>query len=160
MLSRNHVFARGVGLVSPLAMVDELRREMHGPFENVGRSGSPPSPLASEIDAWPDIEIEDEGHRFVLRMEAPGVTERDVDVGYDQGAVTLRIARDTTPPDGWTAHRRERASYRFARTVSLPTNVDPEHAEATLRDGVFEISLPKIPAAKPRRLTVRSAPSN
>ena len=160
MLSRNHVFARGVGLVSPLAMVDELRREVDGLLGTVGRSGWPASPFATELDAGPDIELEDEGQRFVLRIEAPGVSERDVEISYDHGAVTLRVTRDTSPPDGWTAHRRERTSYRFARTVSLPTNIDPERAEATLRDGIVEISLPKIPAAQPRRLTVRSGPSN
>jgi HSP20 family molecular chaperone IbpA len=44
--------------------------------------------------------------------------------------------------------------------VKLPSSIDPEKAEATLRDGVLEISLPKSPDAQPRRLSVRGQASN
>jgi HSP20 family protein len=160
MLSRSDRFVHGVGLVSPFSMVNELRREMDELLHSVGRSSWDPSPLSGELDAWPDIELSDEGARFVLRMDAPGARDRDVDVTYDRGAVTLRVARETAAPEGWVARRRERASYRAARTVTLPTDIDPEKAEATLRNGVIEVSLPKAPEAQPRRLAVRSEPAN
>lgn len=160
MLSRSDGFARGVGLVSPFSMVNELRREMDELLHSVGLSSWDASPLAGELDAWPDIELSDEGARFVLRMDAPGVRDRDIDITYDRGAVTLQVGRQTAAPEGWTARRRERASYRIARTVTLPASIDPEKAEAILRDGVIEVSLPKSPEALPRRLTVRSEPTN
>lgn len=160
MLSRNDRFVHGVGLVSPFSMVNELRREMDGLLQSVARSSWGASPLSGELDAWPDIELSDEGGRFVLRMDAPGVRDRDVEVTYDRGTVTLRIHRDTTAAEGWTARRRERASYRVARSVALPANIDPEKADATLRDGVLEVSLPKAPEAQPRRLAIRSEPTN
>lgn len=160
MLSRSNGFVRRVGLVSPFSMVNELQREMDGLLHAVGGSSPQASPLAGGLDAWPDIELSDEGSQFVLRMDAPGVRERDVEVTYDRGTVTLRVLRDTSAPEGWSARRRERTSYQIARTVSLPTNIDPEGAEATLRDGVLEVSLPKAPEAQPRRLSVRTESSN
>jgi HSP20 family protein len=147
MLSRKDGFVRGVGLVSPFSMVNELRREMDGL-------------LSGELDGWPDIELSDEATRFVIRMDVPGVSEEDVEVTYDRGRVTLSVRRDTAAPEGWIARRRERTSYRVTRTVTLPTNADPERAHASLRDGVLEISLSKAPEAQPRRLPVRSEPTN
>ena len=158
MLSRGNGF--GVGLVSPFSVVNELEREVDELLRAVGRSGWDARPLSGGLDASPDIALSDEGERFVLRMDTPGVRDRDVEVTYDRGTVTLRVARDIPVPDGWSARRRERPSYQLARTVSLPTNIDPEKAEATLRDGVLEISLPKAPEAQPRRLSVRTQSSN
>jgi HSP20 family protein len=158
MLSRGNGF--GVGLVSPFFVVNELEREVDDLLRAVGRSSWDASPLSGALDASPDIALSDEGERFVLRMDAPGVRDRDVEVTYDRGTVTLRVARDTAVPEGWSVRRRERPAYQLARTMSVPTNIDPEKAEATLRDGVLEISLPKAPAAQPRRLSVRTQSSN
>lgn len=159
MLSRSHGLSRGVGLVSPVAMVDELWREMDELLGAVGRSRWPSSPLAHELDAGPDVELQDAGDRYVLRLDAPGVAERDVEITYDRGAVTLRLKRDAGAPEGWTARRKERSSFHLSRKFELPAHIDPERATANLRDGLLEIALPKVPAAQPRRLTVRT-PSN
>lgn len=126
MLGGSDGFARGVGLVSPFWVVNELRRESDGLLHSPpGRTSWDASPIHGELDA-----------------------------------VTLRVARDAAATEGWTARRRMRTSYQLARTVSLPTNIDPEKAEATLRDGVLEVSLPKVPDAQPRRIVVHSGPSN
>jgi len=149
MLSQRDGDRRGSGLVSPFSLVDEIEAEMDdGLLRGV------------EGDVGPDIELSDEGHRFVLRMDAPGVSPRNVEILYDDGAVTLRIARDTSAPDDWRLLARERPSYRIERTFVSPVTLDVDGAEATLRDGVLTVALPKAPEAQPRRLPVRAPTSN
>lgn len=162
MLTRNDGLLDGVGLVSPFAMMDELRREMDRMFEGVERSMGHPSArrLAGAFDGRPDVELSDEGDRFVVRAEVPGVKESDLEVTYDRGTVSIRARRDASIPEGWSVHRKERASYELSRVITLPSAIDADQASAALRHGMLEVVLPKTPEAQPKRLTVRSSETN
>lgn len=141
----------GVGLVAPLSIVDELWRSMGELVDDHARRGGP---------AGDGVELSDDGDRLVVRVDLPGVAESDIEVTYDDAALSIRASRDTAPPPGWRAHRRERPSFQLARTIRLPLAIDAEQATASLRDGSLEIVLPKVPAAQPRRLPVRAPTSN
>lgn len=150
------------GLVSALEMMDELRREMDRVFDGYERSMgiAPFGTLGRGMGGWPEVALSDEGERFVLRADMPGVTEQDLEVTFDRGAVTLRARREASVPEGFTVHRKERSSFELARTVALPAAIDVDRAEATLRHGALEISLPKAKEAQPRRLAIRSGDTN
>lgn len=162
MLTRYDGSLDGVGLVSPFAMIDELRREMDRMFESVERSMGLPSARrwVTAQDGWPDVSLSDEGDRFVVRAEVPGVKESDLEVTYDRGSVSIHARRDAAVPDGWSVHRKERASYELSRVISLPGAIDADQASATLRHGLLEIVLPKTADSQPRRLSVKSGDSN
>jgi HSP20 family protein len=69
---------------------------------------------------------------------------------------TVRIAgsKTVTYPEGASVHRRERLEGRFDRAMTLPTEIDPEHAKAEYRDGVLKLLLSRAETEKPRTIKV------
>lgn len=134
-----------------LEVMDQVRREM----DRIVRGHRHGSPAADA--GWPRMSLYDAGEALVVRAELPGFDSDDLDLQVERGTLTLRGRRDEAAPEGFTAHRRERGAMEFARAFTLPAAVDPDRAEADLRDGVLELTLPKAPEAQPRRIDVRTA---
>lgn len=143
-------FWSGVGL-APFSMADELRRVM-GDF-----MADEALPSQAGLDRMPALSVTDEGDRFTVRGDLPGVTEGELEVTCHESTVTVRARREVPVPEGWSSRRRERASFALDRSFRLPVAIDAERAAATLRDGTLELVLPKAAQAQPRRLTVRTA---
>lgn len=122
------------------SMLDDFRVSMD-------RVEDPPAPGAR---------LQEKDDAFVLTVDLPGMTEKDVEVTLDGDVLTVRGERKVEPPEGYRAHRRERVSRRFARCVSLPSRVDPEKVVATVQRGVLTVTLPRAPETKPRQIAVRS----
>lgn len=95
---------------------------------------------------------EDENHIYV-EVDAPGVTEKDIDVSVHEGTLTIRAERKREREGSLFEGR----SYgRFEQQVSLPAQVDADQVEASLANGVLSIRLPKSPESKPRKITVKA----
>jgi HSP20 family protein len=106
--------------------------------------------------AWtPPVEIFDTGDALVVRAELPGVAKEDVQVEVHENTLSLRGERKPDPSvkEG-QYHRQERLYGPFQRTFRLPIQVDTAKVQATYRDGVLELTLPKSDAARPRRITI------
>lgn len=97
----------------------------------------------------PRVDIIDRETEVVLRVEAPGVNKDDLEVSLNDNTVTIRgtTKRDETEEKGEYC-RREISYGEFSRTVALPADVDREKAKAKFKDGVLELILPKVEAAK------------
>lgn len=129
---------------------DALRREMNRLFFDYERT--PPSPEARE---WTRAWLDDKGTAFELRVDLPGVEDKDVELHADGSTVTLRAERKDSTPQGHSVHRKERSAFSFARSFALPSKIDAEKVEATLKNGVLVVSLPKVKEAQPRQINVR-----
>lgn len=105
----------------------------------------------------PKVTFEDAGEALKLRVELPGLTEKDVEINVTANVLSLKAARKTEAPEGYAAHRRERSSFSFAQSYELPTRVDPEKVEASLKQGVLTLTLPKVVEAQPKKVTVTAA---
>jgi len=127
----------------------QLRRELDRLLGEFERGASPPAPAA--------VSFEDDGANFVLRADVPGLTEKDFDINVAGDTLTLRGERKVEVPEGHSVHRRERQAYRFAKSYQLPARVDAEKATATLKHGVLTLTLPKVPEAQPRQISVKAA---
>ncbi len=101
--------------------------------------------------------VRDEGNAWVLRAELPGLSEKDVELTVNSETVTLRAERKVEQLAKHTVHRRERPSYRVARTFTLGTKIDPERVEATMKNGVLTVKLAKAADAQPRKVQVRAS---
>lgn len=101
--------------------------------------------------------VSDDGNAWVLRAELPGLSEKDVELTVNAESVTLRAERKVEPLAKHTVHRRERPSYRVARTFTLGTKIDPERVEATMKNGVLTVKLAKAADAQPRKVLVRAS---
>jgi len=130
--------------------LDALRREMSRLFSDLeGES------FAASRE-WPNAWLDDKGAAFELRVEVPGVEDKDIELQADASTVTIRGARQDNVPEGHSVHRKERVAFRFARSFSLPTKVDSEKVEAVLKNGVLTVTLPKAKEAQPRQISVRA----
>lgn len=131
--------------------LDALRREMDRVFNDFDRA---PPTARSARTSWPRIELADDGSALVLRAELPGLTDKDLKIQIDANTLVLQGGRNLAAPEGHDVHRRERSAYEFTRSFTLPVKVDADRAQASLKNGVLMLRLPKSPELQPRQIKV------
>ena len=109
--------------------------------------------------AWaPPVDIFEKDQNLVIRAEVPGVNKSDIDVRIENGVLTLRgERRQEKEISDENAYRLERTYGAFTRSFSLPTTVDASRIEAVYKDGVLELKVPKLEAAKPKKVEIQAA---
>lgn len=132
---------------------DQLRRQMERVFSEFERDWESPTSRASSLGRF---DLRDEGAVLVLRAELPGMTEKDLDLTVNSNVLTLRGQRKDQVPEGYAVHRKERSALQFARSIQLPCKIDPDRAEAALKNGVLTLTLPKAAEAQPKQITVKA----
>jgi len=109
--------------------------------------------LGREWGGMPVALWQDDDHFFV-EVELPGVVDNDVDVTVHNGMLSIRGERK--PEQGRRYLYNSRPFGRFERVITLPEAVKTEDVQATLKDGILSITLPKSPEAKPRKITLQA----
>ncbi|MCW5700519.1 MAG: Hsp20/alpha crystallin family protein [Rhodospirillales bacterium] len=93
----------------------------------------------------------------IVTAEVPGIGLQDMEITVHQNALIIKGRREQpTHAAGVSYHRQEREYGPFARTVTLPFNVDPDSVKATAQNGVLMIELPRPEADKPKRIQIRA----
>lgn len=139
----------------PLKELEDLERH----FEDIfGRSFLPTAwgRLPVEQRGWtPAIEVFEKEDKFLVKAELPGVKEEDIDISAVGDTLTIRGERkaesEVKEEDYYCC---ERSYGSFFRSIALPSHVDAEKIEASYEDGILEVSLPKIPEVKPKKISV------
>jgi HSP20 family protein len=81
-----------------------------------------------------------------------------MDVRIENGVLTLRGERKQDTEVGEeNAYRLERVYGMFTRSFSLPTTVDAAKVTATYKDGILEVSVPKVETARPKQVEIKAA---
>jgi len=105
----------------------------------------------------PRIDVIDKEDHLVVRAELPGMTKDDIELSVSDNAITVKGSiRKEEEKDEGEYHRREIYSQTVARTVALPSEVDAEGASARMKDGMLEVTLPKVARAKRKRVDIQS----
>jgi HSP20 family protein len=106
-------------------------------------------------DWTPAVDIKEEDNRYVIRADIPGVKPEDIDVTMENGVLTIRGERKFEESEERENFRRiERSHGIFYRRFSLPDNTDAEAVQATGKDGVIEVIIPKTAEKQPKRIEV------
>ena len=113
--------------------------------------------LPAMFRGQPAINVWEQDDALKVEMELPGIKSEQLDISVAGNELSIKVSRPDVAQDGVTYHRRERPVGAFSRIVRLPVEVDADHVEADLRDGVLTISLPKAESAKPRKINVTGA---
>jgi HSP20 family protein len=104
----------------------------------------------------PRVDIREDGDRFVILADIPGVDPKDIEIHMDKGILTLRGERQSEKKDeGGRYSRVERAHGMFYRRFALPDSANPDGITATGKNGVLQIDIPKKPETTPRRIQVQ-----
>jgi HSP20 family protein len=141
----------GFGEFGPFAALEQLRRQVDRAFSDIERD------RAGWRAGAPYFTFEDEGDKYILHAELPGLSEKDVEISVTANSLTLRGERKADPPAGYTVHRKERSDLRFARSFTLPAKVDADKVVATMKNGILTLVLPKAPEAQPRQIAVKAS---
>lgn len=131
---------------------ESLRREVDQLFARAGEA-----PRGSH-GVHPPVNLYESADGFVLTAELPGMKLADIELAVEGNRLTIRGERKISyPDDGRTnLHRRERQAGQFRRAVELPVAIDSEKVEASYRNGVLLVKLPKPAAHRPRRIEVQA----
>lgn len=108
-----------------------------------------------EMGWAPAIDVFEKDDRFVVKAELPGMKEEDINISVVGDTLTIKGERQVeseVKDDDY--YYCERSYGTFSRSLAVPFNVDTKKIEANYEDGVLEISLPKIPAVKPKKISV------
>jgi HSP20 family protein len=135
-----------------------LRQEMDRLFQRFeyDRTEDAPGWNRPEL-AGPQFLLRDAGESLEITADLPGFESEDLHVSFEQGSLIVRGERRDSVQEGYSVHRKERGAVRFARAFTLPTRIDPDKIEASLKNGVLELRLPKAAEERPRTISVKAA---
>jgi HSP20 family protein len=112
-------------------------------------------PEEAQAASWsPAVDVLEENNRIIVKVEAPGVDEKDLKVAFEDGILTVSGERRFERKDDRNYHRIERAYGTFTRTFTLPRTVDASQIVANYRNGVLEIEIPKKEEALPKQIQI------
>ena len=127
--------------------MNRLFRESYGP------EGHEESLISTRFA--PPVDVYEDEHTVTLKIEVPGIDEKDVDVRVENNVLTVHGERKVEKEEKEENFRRiERQYGSFTRTFTLPSTVDAERIQADYDKGILKIVLPKKAEAKPKQIKV------
>ena len=135
----------------PLTEVERLRRMLDQTFGSFGLSS-----LVTESVGWsPPVDIEEQDNAYVIEAELPGVKKDDVNIELVSNELMITGEIKEREREG-ILRKRTRRIGRFEYRVRLPEQVDADNVEASLKDGVLSVRVPKREQAERRTIQVKS----
>ena len=103
----------------------------------------------------PAVDVYEDEHNVTLKIEVPGIDEKDIDVRIENNTLTVHGERKYEKDEKEENYRRiERQYGSFTRSFTLPTTVDHDKVSANYEKGVLKITLAKKAEAKPKQIKV------
>jgi HSP20 family protein len=105
----------------------------------------------------PAVDVVEHPDHFRVECDLPGLDMRDIDLSIGSGVLTIKgEKKEEKVSDKTKVYRKETWEGSFQRTVALPVTVDADKVEATYRDGVLVIRLPKKEEARTRKIELKA----
>ncbi len=135
----------------PFREVYVLQNRLNSLFGNVNEGADPVS-TASFV---PAVDVYEDEKKVVLKLEVPGIEEKDLDVSVEKNTLTVKGERKFEKEEKEeNFHRIERRFGTFYRAFTLPSTVDTESVNASYNAGVLKLELTKKPEAQPKQIKV------
>ncbi len=103
----------------------------------------------------PRTDIFETENEIVVLADIPGCDEKSIDITLEKNILKIDGYVDFTPPEGYALYYSEYGIGDYQRTFSLSDEIDREHIEAKVKDGVLKLVLPKAGPAKTHKITVK-----
>jgi HSP20 family protein len=128
---------------------DRLNRLFQSSF------GESQDSLTTSSSFSPAVDVYEDEHAVNLKIEVPGIEEKDLDIRVENNTLTVHGERKFEKEEKEENFRRVERQYgSFTRSFTLPQTVDSENVSANYDKGVLKISLPKKAEAKPKQIKV------
>ena len=128
-------------------MQNRLNRFVREPYNAEG-----PEEALTTTSFAPPVDIYEDEHTIAVKMEVPGIDEKDIDVRIESNTLTVHGERKIEKEENF--RRVERQYGSFTRSFTLPSSVDTGQVSAHYDKGVLKISLAKKAEAKPKQIKV------
>jgi len=133
-----------------VSIQDRMNRLLNDQFSTMGSEES----LAAGSFV-PPVDVYEDEQSFQLKMEVPGIEEKDIDIRLENNILSVRGERRFEKEEKEDNYRRiERRYGTFTRSFTLPNTVNPEDVKADYVNGVLKIRLAKRAEAKPKQIKV------
>jgi HSP20 family protein len=134
----------------PFAGFSNLRSVFNDLFdENFDRAQPRPSKW------YPAVDVLEGKDAYLIRAELPGMKREDIKVEVKDGTLVLSgESRSEKPAEGVEYRHVERIAAKFWRSFTLPETAKEDGIEATYKDGILEVRVPKAETAKPRQIEI------
>jgi len=133
-----------------ITLQDRMNRLFREPYGPEGREES-----LSTTTFAPPVDVYEDEHNVTLKIEVPGIDEKDIDVRIENNTLTVHGERKFEKEEKEQNYRRVERQYgSFTRSFTLPNTVDPEQVHANYDKGVLKISMAKKAEAKPKQIKV------
>lgn len=130
-----------------------LHNEMDDLFDGFFRGLDRPF---GSYKAWPAIDMVEQDDNVMVRAEVPGCKADDIDISVYNNTLTISGEKKESKEEKEKGYYYAESSYgSFRRDVNLPAEVDPNKVEATCKDGVLSIRLPKAAKSKAVKVQIK-----
>jgi HSP20 family protein len=138
----------------PIREVASLQDRVNSIFQDFAGD----SQAVSTASYTPAVDVFENGEKVVLKLDIPGVEEKDLDIRVENQSLTVRGERKFESEEKEeNFHRIERRYGSFFRSFTLPTTVDTENVNASYNAGVLKLELKKKASAQPRQIKIGAA---
>lgn len=134
----------------------EMMREVLGfdPFRQMLGTAFQQQSLSTFM---PQFEVRETNDAYVFKADMPGVQEQDLDINIAQNRLTVTGKREMEKRDDNDRYYAFERSYgSFTRTFTLPSDIDDQHIDAELREGVLTLKVPKKPEQQAKKVQVKA----
>src|ERR1700739_61383 len=141
----------------PLREFSTMQDRMNLMNRLVRESYSPEGPeeALTTTSFAPPVDIYEDEHNITLKIEVPGIDEKDIDVRIESNTLTVHGERKIEKEEKEENFRRVERQYGgFTRSFTLPSSVDPGRVSARCDKGMLKINLAKKAEAKPKQIKV------
>ena len=139
----------------PFREVVALQNRLNSVFRVFNETGDGALTTASFV---PAVDVYEDEKKVVLKLEVPGIEEKDLDVSVENNTLTVKgerkFEKEEKEEKEENFHRIERRYGSFYRAFTLPSTVDTEAVAASYNAGVLKLELKKKPEAQPKQIKV------
>ena len=116
-----------------------------------------PSLFREEEREWiPALDMSETDKEIIVQMEVPGIDPKDIEVTLTNNVLTIKGEKKLErKEEGEDFHRIERRFGTFSRSIRLPVEVNADAVEATYKNGVLKLVLPKTEESRAKRIEVK-----
>lgn len=105
--------------------------------------------------SYPPINVFQQGDDLVAIVEIPGVEKADLNIEAKNNTIRIAGRKNIAYPEGVSAHRRERLSGEFDRTIVVPMRIEADGIKAEYENGLLALFIPRAERDKPRTVQIR-----
>jgi len=135
----------------PFREVVSMQNRLNSIFRDLNEGDSPLT-TASFV---PAVDIYEDAKRVVLKLEVPGIDQKDLDIRVENNTLTVKGERKFEKEEKQeNFHRIERSYGNFYRAFTLPSTVNTENVQASYDAGVLKLELAKKPEAQPKQIKI------